>query len=439
MNPQFEELRDAVALERLLLSQLRWVVGLRWITVVVILIGAFVDHFVLGWYGVFWPMLFVAVGLGLFNVMFGQVLQMPKHRRPRGAVMGWTQVLVDLSSLTLLGLYTGGVRSPLLPFFVLHMIFSSLLQSSRTAYSVAGLTVVMYGLGLAVRGQLPRDQMEWVFLCGWGVSLIAAVYLTNHITQNLRRQRHRLLIQSRRSREMASQLRRHQQQMVQHEKMVAVGQMAAGMAHEIGNPLASMDAILQLQQRDSRYVTAENIQTMRDEVSRISDLSRKLNAYTRPLHNQTVDVSLNELAEQALGLVKFDRRFRDVQLDMQLSENDCLVRVQPQAVQQVLTNILINALDALAQITHPKVVIRTSGAEAEGVIEISDNGMGIGPEDIKHIFEPFYTTKPVGKGTGLGLAISFSLMNNMGGRLEVDSESGEGTSFKVYLPGSQEL
>ncbi|MHC4994526.1 MAG: sensor histidine kinase [Planctomycetota bacterium] len=421
-----------------MIHQLQWVVVLRWIAVAVIVVGAVTDHLALQWYGALGPMVYVASSLAIFNVMFALVLRTPRPRRPRAVAMGWAQVLVDLSSLTLLGLFTGGAASPILPFFVLHMIFSSLLLSSTTAYSVASITIAMYGGGLWVRDLLPEENMEWMFLAGWAISLMAAVYLTNSITENLRDQRRRLMIQNRRGRVMATQLRSQQYKMIQHEKMVALGQMAAGMAHEIGNPLASMDAVLQLQQRDERYINAENIQALREEVKRIGNLSQQLNTYTRPAHNQREYVSLNGLVEQALRLLRFDHRIRKARLETHLSDVDCRVYVHPHEVQQVLTNILINALDALTETPEPMVTVRTSNVESGGVIEIIDNGIGIDANTLGRIFEPFYTTKPVGEGTGLGLAISYNLISNMDGSIEVASKPGRGSTFRVILPGVPE-
>jgi C4-dicarboxylate-specific signal transduction histidine kinase len=106
----------------------------------------------------------------------------------------------------------------------------------------------------------------------------------------------------------------------------------------------------------------------------------------------------------------------------------------PHAMQQVLVNLIVNALDALAETKEPKLVVRTSRNERWCVIELSDNGHGIQPQHLGRVFEPFFTTKPVGQGTGLGLSISYNLIKRHDGRCEVRSEPGRGTTFDIYLP-----
>jgi C4-dicarboxylate-specific signal transduction histidine kinase len=147
---------------------------------------------------------------------------------------------------------------------------------------------------------------------------------------------------------------------------------------------------------------------------------------------QTVD--LNELVDQALHMIRFDKRLTDVKVERKFSPDAGRLSLLPQALQQVLVNLIINALDAMAQTPTPVLRVRTERREGWCVVEVSDNGAGIAHEHMGRLFEPFFTTKPVGKGTGLGLSISYSLIQKQGGSITVQSHLGKGSSFTVRLP-----
>jgi C4-dicarboxylate-specific signal transduction histidine kinase len=132
-------------------------------------------------------------------------------------------------------------------------------------------------------------------------------------------------------------------------------------------------------------------------------------------------------------MVRFDRRRKQINIRHEPSPAGCRVRVQPHAMQQVLVNVLLNAIDAVSQRVEPSIQIKPHCSEEVCRIDIIDNGTGIPPEDLERLFEPFFTTKPVGKGTGLGLAISYSLMRNQGGDIRVQSTPGQGTAVQLIL------
>ena len=115
------------------------------------------------------------------------------------------------------------------------------------------------------------------------------------------------------------------------------------------------------------------------------------------------------------------------------------VCVQPHAIEQVLVNLILNALDAMAETSQPRLEIALDGRPHECLIAVRDNGQGIPPEHMDHLFEPFFTTKPVGKGTGLGLSISYGLIRGHGGRIEVQSTPGQGATFTIALPLAAEV
>jgi C4-dicarboxylate-specific signal transduction histidine kinase len=305
------------------------------------------------------------------------------------------------------------------------------------AYAGAAAAIVIQTTGLILAGQLPADAYAHLIGASQAVVLFLVVFLANHITRDLRRQHRRLVKQNRRITRMSRLARRQQRALVQHEKMVALGQMAAGISHEIANPLASMDSLLQLVARKPDRMSAETVAALREQVARINRIIRQMKAFAHPDEQQQParqTLPLNDVVEQALKMLEFDHRVRRVTVERQLSPDAGLVPVFPQALEQVLLNLLINALDAMDGVAEPKLTVRTEYRAGQCTIDITDNGQGIKPEHLKRLFEPFFTTKPLGKGTGLGLSISYSLVRKLGGEITARSEPGQGTTFTVRLP-----
>lgn len=231
-------------------------------------------------------------------------------------------------------------------------------------------------------------------------------------------------------------LQRQQQVMVQNEKMAAMGQMAAGIVHEVSNPLASMDSVLQLVQRHPERLNDQTVEVLREQVRRIHNTVRQLTEFAHPNDTAWEVRPLNEIVAGALEMVRFDRRLRGVKVKLELDPAVGSCRVMVHALLQVLVNMVLNALDAMSGVASPTLSVTTRLSDGWNVIEIRDNGQGIAPEHLPHVFEPFFTTKPIGKGTGLGLSISYSLVKRHGGECEVTSRLGEGATFRVLLPMS---
>lgn len=417
--------------------QLCWFVRLRWVAALAVVVGAWINQRWLHWYSPSSYILIVGLAVFFYNVLLWWTLRSiarPVGRRPLLLALVWAQLLADLICLSLLTLWTGAVRSPLTPLYVLHMVFASLLLPRAMAYAAAMAAIAMNLLTLRLAGQWPEGRDDLVLLAGRIVALLATVHLANHLTRSLRRQRRRLIRQNRHIRSMSRQLRLHQRAMVQHEKMVALGQMAAGVTHEIANPLASMDSLLQLMQRTPDRVRPEAVQTLREQIDRINQIIQQMKTFAHPADMMQQTVQLNEVVEQALHMLRFDKRLKSVRVERQLSPDVGSLPLLPQALQQVLVNLIINALDAMAQTPEPVLLIRTERREGACLIEVNDNGTGIAPEHMGRLFEPFFTTKPVGKGTGLGLSISYSLIQKQGGSISVRSHPGKGTSFVIRLP-----
>ena len=420
---------------KLLVNQLRWLVALRWIAGSVVVVGSLLDAYWLHWHDDANMITGLGVVILAYNIALWLSVRRSAPSRPEpGSPWVWLHILPDLACLALLCTWTGGGHSPLLGFFVFHMVFTSMLLRPVQAYGGAAAAAGMLALSLELTGNWPDTLEHRLVLIGWIVTLTVTVYLTNHITSALRRNRARLMAQNQRNRELLKTLREQQRAMIQQEKMVGLGQMAAGVAHEVSNPLASMDGVLQLMQRSERHLKPEKVESLRQQVQRIKQIVQQLTDFAHPTEYHWDHVPINRVIESALEMVRFDHRQRAVTIQKQLAAEDPVIEVQSHALQQVLTNLLFNALDALDEVQDPRLTIGSARDQEECRIWVGDNGPGIDPKHLGRVFEPFFTTKPIGKGTGLGLAISYNLIRNQGGRIEFSSQPGQGATATIHLP-----
>jgi two-component system NtrC family sensor kinase len=187
-------------------------------------------------------------------------------------------------------------------------------------------------------------------------------------------------------------------------------------------------------QRRPEKLKPESIQTLRDQVARINQIIQQMKMFAHPAQMQTAMVNINEVVEQALNMLRFDARITSVEVRREFDPAAGSIALLPQALQQVLVNLISNALDAMSATASPVLTIRTYRRAESCIIEVCDNGHGIEAGHMPRLFEPFFTTKPVGKGTGLGLSISYSLMQKQGGSISVRSQSQRGTTFILRLP-----
>ncbi len=421
-----------------LLAQQRWFARLRWGAGLTVIAGALIENLWLHWYGRTWGILAVGAAILAYNMVLGAMLRAQSVRTVRyGRLvsLAWVQIMLDLACLTLLTLWTGRTHSPLLGFYVFHMVITSLLLPNRMAYFSVAASVAMVVGGLVATGWWPQDHVEPAILVGWGLTLLVSVFLTSHIAQNVRRHRVRLLRQNHRIRAMAKQLHDQQQALIQHEKMVAMGQMAAGIAHEVANPLAAMDSMLQLMVHKPERAVPENIGKVRDHIRRITEIVRQLTHFAHPAQTRGEPTSIKEIVDHALQMVQLDRRAANVKVSVRYEESilQTPVIAPAHALQQALVNMCLNALDAMAAQGEPRLEIRAWRSGQECLVSVADNGHGIPPDQLPHLFEPFFTTKPPGKGTGLGLAISDRLIRDHGGRIDAES-AGRGAIFTIHLP-----
>jgi len=238
--------------------------------------------------------------------------------------------------------------------------------------------------------------------------------------------------------EEAEQVRRMHAQMVEKEKIVAMGQLAAGIAHEIGNPLSSISSIVQmLKRRPSSDTNPQQLDLIQKHIQRISTTVRQLAGLAHPATERWEWVDPTTTLEEAVNLVAFDRRARRVKIAREVPAalpNTYVLRGQ---LQQVFINLLLNAFDAMEGGGLLKVRAKTRSRSI--AFEFEDTGCGIPPEIGRRIFEPFFTTKEQGRGTGMGLAVSYGIVQKHGGTLDFMPRPGGGTVFRVEIPVTDRL
>ncbi|MBS1793781.1 MAG: HAMP domain-containing protein [Acidobacteria bacterium] len=239
------------------------------------------------------------------------------------------------------------------------------------------------------------------------------------------------------SRKMANDIKQLQQlneQLIRTEKLAAMGTLAAGVAHEVNNPLASISSLIQMMQSkgDLDEKTTENLKLVQTQIRRITQVTKDMMEFARVRPAAKSEVDVNALIEKSLRLASFDKSFQKLAIEKELAADLPSLFVDGDQLQQVFLNLFLNARDALP--AGGRIFVRTARLTGELVIEIADSGTGIAPENLKKIFDPFFTTKAAGKGTGLGLAVCYGIVTAHGGKIEVSEQESGGTKFTITFP-----
>lgn len=291
------------------------------------------------------------------------------------------------------------------------------------------------------------------------------------------------------SRKMAAdinELQRLNEQLIRAEKLAAMGTLAAGVAHEVNNPLASISSLVQMMRAEAGHApeTRERLAIISDQIDRIKRVTQDMTNFARMRPPARVETDINETVLTALRLARFDKSFQSLDIEIQMDEGLPRVLADDDQLQQVFLNLLLNARDAvlehgalasgpgvgslrstradasdlgmtkrtalpsvdasvaIAEQTgspapqHADIQIRTYTANNMVVIEIADAGSGIPPPDLPRIFDPFFTTKPSGAGSGLGLAICYAIITGYDGNIDAVANQSRGTRFTVTLPAA---
>lgn len=278
---------------------------------------------------------------------------------------------------------------------------------------------------------------------------------------------------------MNRELKQSQQEVIQSEKLASVGLLAAGLAHEIGNPLSAILGYVGMLQQgvEDPDEREEYLRRVEKEIYRIHRIVRDLQEYSRPVHLEVRLVDLAKIVRDTVRLVSAQRDFREISFELDLAQGLPLVRADEGQLQQVLVNLFLNGRDALNGRGRMRVRCRRTqfafppgperalpprrkddpeGADfrflrsedptrtfpfLEGQelveVEVADEGAGIAPEHLPRVFDPFFTTKEVGRGTGLGLSVSQRIVESFHGDIRIESTLGQGTVVRVRLPAHE--
>ena len=340
--------------------------------------------------------------------------------------------------IALLCYHDTGLSSPFRSYYLLSLICCAVRYRPRTAWLTFGvhcLSLLCLGAVLGFAGgyeagvPLTIAIMAWVT---WASSALATLLRASgdrleHLNAALEQNRADL---EKRVAERTDALRASQARAIQQEKMAAFGLLAAGIAHEVGNPLAAVSSLVQmLQRRDPDPYTAEKLELASRQLLRIQRTVRELTDYSRPASTAVSRVRLAEVVAEALGIAKYYQRTKQRAIATEIPADLPTVRGVRDHLTQVVLNLVLNAVDA----TETGGTIRIEARSGAGVIEliVEDDGRGINLADRCRLFQPFFTTKP--QGTGLGLFVSRQVVEEMGGRLVYQTELGHGSAFTVRL------
>jgi len=242
----------------------------------------------------------------------------------------------------------------------------------------------------------------------------------------------------RKVRERTKELEEAQAQLVQSEKLASIGELAAGVAHEINNPLGVMLGFTQviLKKLPEKDQLRKPLTSIEREGLRCKKIIQGLLDFSRRSTPTLEPVNVNEVTEAAVKLIEHQIRIENIKLVKGYAPNLPEIQADSNQLQQVFVNLIINAYHAMPKGGELRITTRPLGNKVQ--IIFADTGMGIPATNLKRIFDPFFTTKEVGKGTGLGLSVSYGIIQEHGGKIEVDSQVGVGTTFVVTLPVNQD-
>lgn len=239
------------------------------------------------------------------------------------------------------------------------------------------------------------------------------------------------------------ELQQAQNEIVRSEKLASVGRLAAGIAHEIGNPIGIILGYLDLLKK-GEITEAERedfLSRIESEITRVNRIIGQLLDFSRPSSGKPEETHAHELIQSTVSMLKPQPMLEDIRINTELGASDDIVLANPDQLQQVFLNIMMNAADALAgkdsegdKITSKAITIESENKDRAIELRFKDNGPGIPEEELVHILDPFYTTKEPGKGTGLGLSVCYRIVEGLGGSIRAESSRGNGTNIIVTLP-----
>jgi len=416
----------------------RWFVHVRWVACVFVFLAVWLA-WILDAIAYPLPLILVGVGMLLCNVLFWL------YQRAKWPSQGSVdrhislQILCDIIALTLLLYFSDLTRNPFLFYFVLPMIIAGMYLRGRTPHLFGLLVTTLVGAIMLLEyfGYIPNFPLRFFstessspligrYLLMRFVAFASTLWITLYFARSIR-----------------AYVDRAHEEIRQQEKMVGIGQLVAGIGHQIANPL---DGVQNCLRRIGEHVKddprlADYVQMMEEALDRIEKTTKRVQSFARPRGIELTDTSVNNAVEATLQILG-PKHTGGIVIQKELDEVP-LVRGDPYTLQEVLFNLCMNAIVAMPN--GGTLSIRTTrlGPHDETnpddvAIAVTDTGVGIPRSQLEKIFEPFYTTRSDSGGTGLGLGLCRMLISEMGGRIYAQSVLNEGTTFTVILHRSEQ-
>jgi len=365
----------------------------------------------------------------------------------RGRVfLGRYPLVISFMETVFIGLlcfYHGGLESAFRYYYLLSLLGCAIRYSSRVTYATCALHCAGYtALYLALpadRGRLLTLALTLVVLgwVTWASNALALLLkrIGDHLSRLNTALRENQAQLEERIAERTRDLREAQAHLLHQEKMAAFGLLAAGIAHEVGNPLTSISALVQiLERRDCDAYTRDKLALVDGQLQRIQATLRELINFSRPASTVRIRVCLSDILDEALRIAKYYKRIKGRVLTPHFSPGlPPLDGVRDQLV-QVFLNLILNAIDATQRGGRIAIEAERRGAFID--VAVRDDGSGISSEHAGRVFQPYFTTKK--HGTGLGLFVTRQLVSSHGGTVHFETRPGQGTVFRVRLPVSAE-
>ena len=422
-----------------LLTQIAWFNRLRLFAAAgVVWITAIATH-LLGVVANPWPIYslgcLIALVDGVYMLMFARLSRRPAQSLRRHVL---AQITIDLLILTALLHFTGGATNPLVSFYIFHAFIAALVLSERAGFAVGAMSVALVSLlvvgertgalphrplGLGLMDLFAADRLGLALLLfAFATTIGFSVYFVAQVLRRLRSGQHQLV-----------RMGRH---LALSEKLASIGTLAAGVSHEINNPVGVIRNKVQvlryrIEDGEPKESLLAELDVVEKHALRIGQITAGLLTFSREAPFELRPLEVAQLVRESADLVRVPFRAAEVELAVEPGPA-CVVEGSMNHLLQVLINILLNAKDA----SNKGGEVRVSWRQVDGRVEVAvaDRGVGIPAELLPKIFDPFFTTKDVDKGTGLGLAISHGIVERHRGRIEVESTVGSGTTFRVVLP-----
>ncbi len=413
----------------------RWLVSLRWLACAAVIAATYLTSSVLHVICDPLPLYFVAGVMLAYNLVFYLAQRDAAARQGNVERNIFWQVILDLIALTLLLYFADLPQNPFLFYFVFHMIIAGMYLRGSAPYVCAAVATTMVGaVMLALYMQWipsyplhfpsdptplpPPDRLD---MLGVFVAFASALWVAMYFTTSIRRYVDRAHAEVR-----------------QREKMLGIGQLVAGIAHQIANPLDGVqNCLLRIGNRvkDDPQLT-EYVQLMGEALERIERTAKRVQAFARPRGITLQSTDVNQAVDATLDVLGTGHG-HNIRIEKELGEVSP-VQGDPYTLQEVLFNLCTNALSAMpngGSLTLRTYELGRKDEDQMGsvAIDVTDTGVGIPRVNLERIFEPFFTTRAESGGTGLGLGLCRMLISEMGGRIEFRTALGQGTTFTVVL------